>query len=947
MDIKFQEPLYLLLLIPAILLIFWWLKSQKRVLGRKKFLISFIRLLIFVSLIFALARPYLLFPINGETIVFVIDKSASMKEDTRVIEFLEEAIKNKDEEDKYSIVAVGAEALIEQPLTNKNELSSLGVTVNPHGTNLADGIRLASSMIPSNTKGRIILISDGIETDGKALDEVSYAKERGIVVDAYSLQHSIGNEVLISSLQIPSSMYLGEEFEGTIIIDSTTPTTGTLRIFEGNKEVSKQTLSIEKGENRFLFQQQVTQKGFHKFRAELTVANNDTIDVNNQAYAYTQVLDQPKVLIIEGQQNAADNLEKALQAGNIEAETRSPEMLPNELEDYRQYSSIILADVQATDISDIDMKRINTSVRDMGIGLIMTGGYNGFGLGGWYQTPIEEALPVYMDIRNKENVPSLGLILVIDKSGSMAGGAGGYNKMELAKEAALRSTDMLSEKDYVGVVAFDNTPWVVVEPESAKNLSNIQEKISGIYPDGGTDIYPALVEAYNQLKELDTQRKHIILLTDGQSGRDDDYQGLLEEALHNNITVSTVAIGDDADITLLEQIASMGNGRFYSSSDPSTLPKIFSKETALASKSFVMDKPQVPIKAASSEWVVSSSNLPILDSYIATTPKQTSENLLISSDGDPILSRWQYGLGKAVAWTSDIEGKWSSDWVKWDKYSQLWNEIVSWTFPQVSDTNWKTEAYINGLEGTIAVDMAENKLPQEMEAIVINDDLQSETIKLKPTAPGKLEGNFKVDDEGTYLIQVLEKANGNILASQTIGANVSYSPEYGIFSGGEEKLNQLVKQSGGKIITDPNEVYTDTLVINWNTKDVSKYFLLLAAFLWPIDIGLRKVRISFNWLSNLLGKLLNRKKAKTTTTTTENLSTLVEKRKNKNSLKEKRGVEVREIFESKVENNKINPEKTSMNNSKTDEHTKQTDTLNNTQNNTFDQLIKAKNKKRK
>lgn len=899
MGINFQQPFYLLFLIPAIILLIWWLKTQKRVKGKKRYIILSLRLLLFISLIFSLARPELLFPIKGETVIFVLDKSASMKNDPKATKFIQDAVDAKEYDDRFGIISIGTDAIVEQPLTNRNNLNSLGTVVNQHGTNLTDGIRLASGMIPSNTNGRIVLVTDGLETHGDMVNEANFAKERGIVIDAYSLQQDYGDEVLISSFKVPNKLKLGEEFQGTIVIDSTTTTKGILRIYEENKLISQQSLNIEKGQNRFIFNEIATEDGFHNFRAEL-IADNDSIQINNKAFAYSQVDSQPKVLIIEGHNGAGDNLANALSAGNMLVNKVKSNELPNELEDYKQYSSIVLADVQATDMKDIDMRRINTAVKDMGIGLIMTGGNDSYGLGGWFKTPIEDALPVYMDLRGKENLPSLGLMLVIDKSGSMSSAPEGYDKMELAKEAAIRATEMLNENDYVGVVAFDGSPWVVVEPESAKNLDGIQEKISGIYASGGTDIYPALYEGYDQLKELDTQRKHVILLTDGQSGRNDDYEGLLNEMEEQNITVSTVAIGSDSDTNLLEDIAKMGNGRYYFSNDPSSIPKIFSKETALASRTFVVDKPHYPNRQLSTEWTALNDKLPIIDAYIATTPKQTSEVVLMSNDDDPVLSRWQYGLGRSVAWTSDIEGKWSSEWVNWENYSRYWNQVVNWTFPQIDEGNWKVETEVNDLQGQITVTIPNNNLPQ-MEAIIINDKLESDTIQLKPIEPNKLQGNFEANDEGTYIIQIIEKEGDKIVSSQTEGLNVSYSPEYSLLTGGEQKLEELVDISGGKIIESPDEVFSNSSSNGWERQDISRYFLTLAALLLPIDVGLRRVNISPLLLEKIKNKF--RRRISVSYERESTFSSLVEKKKelktstnNKASFVNKETVKLKDDF---------------------------------------------------
>ncbi|WP_431809657.1 VWA domain-containing protein [Brevibacillus agri] len=848
MGINFTQPWLLLLLLPAAYLVASWWQKQKQMPASRKAVISAIRFVLFALLVLALAGTQLLTPVQAKTVVFVVDRSASMKDDPRVLSFLREAIGQKRPEDKYAIVAVGAEAAVDQPLTTRAELAPLGVEVNRQATDLAEGIRLAAAMIGSNTRGKVVLLTDGIATSGDAARQTRLAAERGIGVEAVSLQQPQGDEVVLSSVQVPQRLYAGEEYAITVDVDSTLATEATLRLYEGNRAAGEQTVQIDKGHNRFVFSQKAMEQGFHRYRVEIE-PRRDTVQANNQAAAYTQVAGAPVVLVVEGHPGAAKNLIEALQAGNMQVELRELAMLPKELEGYKQYATIVLADLSATQVSDADMERMRTAVRDLGIGLVMTGGSDSFGMGGWFQTPIEEALPVHMDLRGKEQLPSLGLELVIDKSGSMSADAKGVDKMELAKEAAIRATTMMNPQDYIGVIAFDGSPWEVVEPQAVTKQETIHQQIGGIYADGGTDIYPALQLAYERVKTMNTQRKHVILLTDGQSGMQDDYQGLLQQMTSENITVSTVAVGDDADMQLLEMIAQAGNGRYYFANDAESIPKIFSKETALASRTFIVEKPQIPEVTGAGMWPSLQHALPPLRAYVATTAKQTAETSLLSADDDPILTRWQYGLGRSVAWTSDLEGKWAPDWIG---NGRLWNEVVAWTFPQVAEGKWKTQTSINGATGSVKVTMpAGESLPQELEAVVLNQKMQREVIKLKPIAPGVLEGQFETAEPGTYMIQISEKAQGRVLASQTTGLTVSYSPEYGMTPDGEKELRTWLLAGGGKQIAEPEEVFGGELPEKWDTQSISEWLLMLSALLLPVDIAVRRLQLPEQWWAKL------------------------------------------------------------------------------------------------
>ena len=851
MGIDVQQPLFLLLAIPAVLVIVHWWRTQHQMQRGRKATIAAIRLVVFLLLILALAGVQLLFPVQEKTVVFVVDRSASMKDDPRVEAFMREAISQKQPEDRYAVVVVGGSAAVDQPFTTRDEVQQVGVEVNRHASNLADGIRLAQAMIPSNARGKVVLLSDGIQTHGDAARETRLATERGIPVEAVSFQQPQGDEVVLTSVQVPQLLHSGEEFSIRVEVDSSVATSATLRLYEGNREAGSQRVQLEKGSNQFLFSRTAMAEGFHRYRVEIE-AQRDTVQANNQASSFTQVAGAPAVMVVEGSPGAAGNLVSALQAGNMRVELTDLAMLPKELDGYKQYASIVLANVSATQMADADMERIRTAVRDLGIGLIMTGGSDSFGMGGWFQTPIEEALPVHMDLRGKEELPSLGLELVIDKSGSMTGGMGA-DKMELAKEAAIRATSMLQPQDQIGVIAFDGTPWEVVPPQKVTDLSVIHQSIGSIFADGGTDIYPALAMAYDSIKQMDTQRKHIILLTDGQSGLEDNYEALLQQMTDENITVSTVAVGDDADTQLMEAIAQWGKGRYYHASDVQSIPTIFSKETALASRTFIVEKPQIPGRTGAGDWPALRQSLPLLRAYIATTPKQTAEVPLVSADDDPILARWQYGLGRAVAWTSDLEGKWAPDWVSWGGNGRLWNEIVAWTLPQIEPGAWKTQTSVENGKGKVTVTLpAGSDMPQELEATILNQQMERDLIRLKPIAPGVWEGEFPASDPGSYMVQITQKENGQVTAGQTTGLTVSYSPEYAMPMDGEQLLQGWLEAGGGTVLSAPDEVFSSDLPRKWETQTVGEWLLMLAALLWPLDVAVRRLQLPERWWSSFV-----------------------------------------------------------------------------------------------
>jgi uncharacterized membrane protein len=338
----------------------------------------------------------------------------------------------------------------------------------------------------------------------------------------------------------------------------------------------------------------------------------------------------------------------------------------------------------------VDVRRLGTNqmercnhVRDMGGGLVAVGGPTSYGVGGYFDTPLEDTLPVDMAIRDEKRRPSLAIVFIIDHSGSMSETSGGVEKLELAKEAAARSVELLFPTDRVGVIAFDDTAaWVVPDRSRIRWVVN---SIGTIRSGGGTDIMAGLRAMAEDLPSDPANVKHVILLTDGgadPTGIPELVQRLYAE---NGITLSTVAVGRDA-APFLEDLAELGGGRYHFTADASSVPSIFTEETTLASRAYIVEEPFFPTLANSSPILTGVASVPRLYGYVATSAKPLAQVILKSEKDDPILAAWQYGLGRSVAFTSDATGHWGRDWVAWQNFPAFWVQAVRYTLGDVQDS---------------------------------------------------------------------------------------------------------------------------------------------------------------------------------------------------------------------------------------------------------------------
>lgn len=847
MGVQFKEPWFLLLLLPLAGFAMWMWRTRLQLTGTRKALAVCLRTMILLLLILSLSGIQWYATLTEKSVYYVVDRSDSVQGGKALESWLKASANTKAKDDQIGVVSTGLDAIVERSLTplGLNEFHFSG-QVNTQFSNLAHGLQLAGSMLPEHSTPRIVLLTDGNENVGDLLRQGKLLKDKGIPVDVLPLPKSGKKDISIDSLKLPEKLYQGEKYTLEIAIASTFAGTGELRIYEENQEISRQSVTVERGDNRFVLQSVAKEAGFHRYRAELYFAEDEQAE-NNVGYAFSRVTGPPKVLVVEGVSGSSVNIESVLKSSFIGYEVIPPELLSGEMAAYAGYDSIILNNVPATRMSGPQMERIETAVSSYGIGLMMLGGEDSYGMGGYFKTPIEKALPVYMDLQGKREIPSLGLILVIDRSGSMDGG-----KLELAKEAAIRTVELMREKDSVGVVAFDSTPWWVVEPQKLNDRKKVLEQIQSVQPAGGTEIYTAVDEAYQRMLKVEAQRKHIILLTDGQSATNQSYEQLAANMVKNHMTLSSVAVGEGADVQLLESIATMAKGRFYYTNDQTTLPAIFSREAVMMARTYIVDQPFVPALGQTGEWNrLFGDGVPKINAYVAATPKETAEVALMSPEPDPLLARWQHGSGRSVAWTSDITGKWSADWIAWDRFSDVFSQIVKWTFPQFQESPFTLSSQLKGNEAKLAIKSNLSGIQGDVLASIMDDTLGATELPLLPTSPGEYETTLAVEKPGVYLAKIDMKDPSDkekSLGSFTTGFVIPYSPEYKINAADPiNKLIQLAELTGGKLLSfdRPEEVFQGAVKAKRQSHDMAIPMLIVALLLWLPDIAVR--RLSIPW----------------------------------------------------------------------------------------------------
>jgi Mg-chelatase subunit ChlD len=858
------QALLLLLLLP----VFWWLSwrawAAMAVGGRALSIV--LRTSIVSLVVVSLTTPTIPLRQDGTSVVFAVDESASMSEEVKrdARQWVQDAMRGMSGQDRAAVVTFGRDPQVQRGLGEERGHTFTTSQFDDSSTSIERALRVSRSLLSNAGSRRIVLVTDGAENAGDARQEARLAAAEGVEVSSVVIPpKTVQPEVLVQALEAPSNVRDGEDFDLTVTVYSTVKQPATIRLWLDNKGVGFREIELEPGATRFTIPQPPLPAGYHAFR--LTVESlQDTQPNNNVAFSTSIVRERPRVLLIEGKDGDGKPIAAALASSGIDVDTRQPKAIPNTLSGLRDYQSIVLFDVPATGMTLDQMKTLEQYVQTLGRGLLAIGGSQSYGLGDYADTALEAALPVSMDIPPRDDKPSVALLLIIDKSGSMDyGGRDGPNKMAMAREAAVLATEELDATDQIGVLVFDDSnKWLIPFQTlgTGATREGVKQKIQSVQAGGGTEIFPALQTGYVDLRKRTAQLRHIILLTDGKSFTGGDYDSLVDRMRQDQITLSTVGIGNDTDEALLKSLAAKGKGRYNLTVDAKKIPQIVTKETKIASKNPIVES-RFHVQLGEISPILRGfkpEDLPALKGYVVTTPKPTAQRVLSSPSGDPILSQWQYGLGRAVAWTPDIRERWASDWLTWGGFPKFISQAVRWTMPDPANRNLQTSVAFDGEETIISLDAADDDgsfidlATTTMIVAAADGNAQQRQITLRQIAPGRYEGRLPTGPPGAYRLQITQQRLGNRPPLQDIaGFSVPYPAELRPSPSSPALLHELARQTGGKLLSGPQDAFQATST----SKATMPYalwpwLLLIAGLLLPIEIAARR---------GILGSLFSRR----------------------------------------------------------------------------------------
>jgi uncharacterized membrane protein len=808
-----------------------------------------LRCLLLVALLLALTRPTVPRWADRLNVTFLLDVSDSVSLAAResAYRFAARAVGAMQPGDQAGLVVFGEEAVVDQPLRPVAKIERPQAQVAARGTNLAQALQLGLATAPPGQANRFVLLTDGRQNQGNALAVAQAAKDAGADIYYVPAALTFTQEVVVESMVLPQEVKFGEPFQAKVVAWSQAETQGRLSLYRNGEFLGSQVVRLSPGKNVYTYRQSLEQSGIHVYQAAVDV-DGDTIEENNRAIGTLVVRGRPQVLLAEKDRAQAQALSAALRSQHVEVTVVEADKIPKDMAGLQKYDGLILSNVSSLKMTKKQMENIRDYVRDQGGGLIMLGGEESFGLGGYYRTPIEEALPVTMEVKQKIEIPSLAVVLSIDRSGSMAMTTDEkVTKLDIAKEAAHLVVDLLDERSEVGVMSWD-TEFIWDSPlRAARDKQTIHHAIATIKAGGGTDGYPALKESYQVLFERPALLKHVIFLSDGQMTRG-DFAGLLRRMAKDKITVSTVAIGKDADVPLMVDVAKWGRGRFYYTEDDTTIPRIFTLETQLASKASLVEQPFKPTVASPAHEAIQEidwKQAPPLGGYVATSMKANADLVLMTHQEDPLLATWRYGLGRSVAFTSDAKAKWGVLWVRWSGFNKFWSQVTRWALR--TGTRSDTVATVSRTDnaGEVLVDAIDPKGEfinfLDSQVGVVSPDKTRTVIDLEQIGPGRYRGRFPAGQEGVYLVGMAQRRAEQMIGSQLAGLVVPYGQEFRDLGVDEALLRELTELTGGGMLADPKDAFLQNRHKSRLSVDIWPWLVGMVAVLLIPEIALRRI----------------------------------------------------------------------------------------------------------
>ncbi len=852
--IRFAAPWLLLVGLPAIALLALRLRRlPSGHAGRRRVAIQASMLLALVAATLALGGMELGAEIDRLAVVFALDRSRSVERSgqagaTRAMEEIRGAVDTMETDDKAGLVVFGAEAATEVVPSPHPPIGTARASVPRDATNIGSAIRRALADLPAEHAGRIVVVSDGVETDGDALAAAASAASRGVVIDVVPIEREPSPEIAVERVRIPETANPGEPVELRIVTRSTEASDVRVRVTRNGEVIAEAETEVAAGDDVLVMRDVAPEAGVHRYDVLVEpVGSGDASPENNEGGAFLRVSGESRVLVLAAEPDQATALADAIRRGGSEVEVFGPSRVPPDLATLASYDLLILSDLPSRALSEDQLQMIQSYVRDLGGGLLMLGTRDAFGLGGYAYTPVEEALPATFDLRQRRDRASLAMIIAIDNSGSMGMEiAPGRSKLDVANEAAGRSARLLSPFDRVGVMHVDTEVHWTLRMTGVDDPEQVAAAIRRAQPGGGgIDVDVALLESYRTLRAEQTQLKHVLLFSDGEDSQNlPGMRRVVQEAIDDRITTSIVSMGNGVYTPELEALSRIGQGRFYIVENLTELPRIFTQETIEASRSAIVEEPFAPSLGVPSATTrgIDFGTAPELGGYVVLNARPAGSVLLGAKDDDPLLVTWQYGIGRSAVFAADGGALFTRSWLAWPGYAALFGQLARDLARAPERRDARIGVRLEGGVGRVVVEAVDadghyrNYL--DLSATVAARGGRRLDVELTQSGAGRYEGTFDASTPGPYLVTVREGDEGLVGSAGLVRPTGDELRGEGT---DHAKLAQIAALTGGQVRTDLRAVFTDRPPRTYAYRPLWPPLLILAMCLMLLSVALRRL----------------------------------------------------------------------------------------------------------
>lgn len=876
--VEFDQPwsFLLMLVTPWV----WWMQAagHSGLTQSRGNLALVTRLIVVGLLVSVLAQPRAVKTSDLVSVVFNVDVSDSVGADAReeALAIVAGTVAEKPALDEAGMVVFGRTPAVEYPPRDSMPFEKyLNSQVGKDATNLQQSLSLSAAMLPEDNRSRVVLISDGTETRGELKQAVTELQARGIQVDVIPITQAGSNdkEVLLERLDLPRFVRLGETYEAATILTSLQEGKGTLVLSQNGEELTRREVEFKPGKNRVTVPLKVDAPGYYEYEAKIEIpATEDACVENNAVRNYLYIEGPGRILIVtdpKGSTKEWSYVKAALEQGEREVETVTATEFPLDPLSLMPYDAIVFANVPADTLFATQIQAVHDAVRNLGIGFVMLGGPNSFGPGGYQNSPIEDCLPISMEISKKKVLPKGALVIVLHTCEFPQGNS-------WAKRITKEAIRVLNAEDEVGAIGYGmgGNEWIF-ELTPAENYNELVTKINGAQIGDMPDFTSTMEMGLKGLEKSDAASRHMIIISDGDPPMPPP--ATIKKFQDSQTSISTVAVFPHGgrDTMVLNAIASQTGGRYYFPPDPAQLPSIFIKEAKTLRRNQIQKRTFTPMLMNNDPIFRDIQQLPPLHGYVLASekddpratillsaPPKEDDPVASDSDIDPILAVWRYGLGVTAAYTSDMTDDWGKDWVRWEQFQQMLTQLMTRVSRVREEQFLRVYTYVNGNEGVVVVEdfHSEESMLDMRFQVKAGEDFE-EKGQIRQIAPRRYQATIPLQGQGRYQVRISADRPGREEPEEAYGGFiVSYSPEYLRFDSNPIVLREIAEQTGG-IELDPTLPPEELMKIIYgrrqakrSSRSVFDWFLMALACMIPLDVAIRRVQLDFSWLKKMFSR---------------------------------------------------------------------------------------------